>query len=223
MHSIRKFSSFVLAALVAAAALSTTAEAQRGGAPPGRGGEGRGGGGGRGRGRGPIVIMTLTSRDFQNGGVIPVKNSQAGPRELSPALEWSGVPDSTQSFVLVMHDVSNPVGNGTEDLLQWMVWNIPGSARSLDGGIPQGPNRADGSRQISASGPYYRGPAAPSTGPAHNYLFELYALDTMLDVPAVTPGQQIAPTVTRAAVEAAMAGHVRGKATLVGTFRRAAP
>jgi hypothetical protein len=184
---------------------------------------GRGGGGGRGRGRAPMVVMTLTSSDFQNGAAIPVANSQAGPKESSPALAWAGAPDSTVSFVLIEHDVSAPIGNGTDDMLHWMVWNIPASMHSLPEGVPQGANLPDGSRQISASGPYYRGPAAPPTGPAHTYVFELFALDTLLDVPAVTPGQQIQPAVTRAAVVAAMAGHVRGKATLVGIFRRAAP
>ncbi|HXG86708.1 MAG TPA: hypothetical protein VNJ02_00115 [Vicinamibacterales bacterium] len=97
-----------------------------------------------------------------------------------------------------------------------MVWNIPGTARSLPEAVPQGTQGPDGARQISASGPYYRGPGAPAAGPAHHYIFELYALDAMLDVPAV--GQS--PPLTRAAVVAAMAGKVRGKAAYVGLFRR---
>ena len=74
----------------------------------------------------------------------------------------------------------------------------------------------DGSRQISATGPNYRGPAAPASGPPHHYVFELYALDTTVDVPAVAAS----PAETRAAVTAAMAGHVRGKGVLVGLFKR---
>ena len=98
-----------------------------------------------------------------------------------------------------------------------MVWNIPGSARALPGGVPQGANLPDGSRQISATGPNYRGPAAPSrSGPAHHYVFELYALDAMLDVPAVGAS----PAQTRAAVIAAMAGHVRGKGVLHGSVQK---
>jgi Raf kinase inhibitor-like YbhB/YbcL family protein len=177
---------------------------------------GRGGGG---RGRGAIQVMTLTTTAFNDGAAIPVKNAQPG-RDVSPALAWSGVPDSNvASFALIVHDVNAPIGNGTDDMLHWMVWNIPGSTRSLPEGIPHGPNLPDGARQISASGPYYRGPAAPSTGPAHHYVYELYALDAMLDVPAV--GQS--PPLTRAAIVAAMAGHIRGKAAMVGTFKRSAP
>ncbi|HEY4303095.1 MAG TPA: YbhB/YbcL family Raf kinase inhibitor-like protein [Gemmatimonadaceae bacterium] len=211
-------------ALASLALIGSSLSAQATGTQPPAGRAGGGGGrGGGGRGRAPMVVMTLTSTDFKNGGVIPVANSQAGPSELSPELAWTDAPDSTASFVLIEHDVSAPIGNGTDDMLQWMVWNIPGATRMLKQGMPQGPNLPDGSKQISQSGPYYRGPAAPPTGPAHSYVFELYALDAMIDVAPVTPGQQIQPAVTRAAVVAAMAGHIRGKATLVGTFRRAAP
>ncbi len=171
--------------------------------------------GGRGR---AVQVMTLTSPAFQTGGTMPVRSAQPG-RDKSPALEWSGAPDSVQSFVLIVHDPSAPIGNGLDDMLHWAVWNIPGSARGLPEGIPQGGERPDGMRQISASGPYYRGPAAPATGPVHPYVFELYALDTKLEVPPVGA----APPATRAAIMAAMAGHVRAKAALVGTFRRAAP
>ena len=96
-------------------------------------------------------------------------------------------------------------------------WSPPqATARSLPAAVPQGPDLPDGSRQISASGPYYRGPAAPATGPTHHYVFELFALDTMLDVPAVGA----TPAATRAAVVAAMAGHVRGKGVLLGLYKR---
>jgi Raf kinase inhibitor-like YbhB/YbcL family protein len=202
------------AAIGALVVASQAAFAQRGADSTGRGG-GRGGGG---RGRGAIAIMTLTSPAFQNGGTIPVTHSQAG-EERSPALTWAGAPDSAASFVLIVHDPNAPIQGGIDDMLHWMVWNIPSTARSLPEGIPHGSQMSDGMRQISASGPYYRGPAAPATGPVHNYLFELYALDAMLEVPAVGA----APPATRAAVLAAMAGHVRGKGVLVGTFRRAVP
>jgi Raf kinase inhibitor-like YbhB/YbcL family protein len=172
---------------------------------------------GRG-GRGAVRVMTLSSSAFQTGGQIPLKYAQPG-HDVSPPLAWTDAPDSVVSYVLIVHDPNAPAGNATDDVLHWMAWNIPGSSRSLPEGVGQGPQLADGTRQISVSGPYYRGPAAPSTGPVHAYVYELYALDTMIDVQAV--GAQ--PAATRAAVVAAMAGHVRGKAALVGTFRRVAP
>lgn len=190
--------------------------------PAGRGGARGGGGGGRGggRGRGPIRIMTLTSTAFTDGGMIPNKYAQPG-HDHSPALSWSGAPDSTQSFVLVVHDIDAAIGDGNDDTLHWLVWNIPGTATGLSESVAQGPQLPDGSRQISASGPYYRGPAAPPTGPPHHYLFELYALDAQINIAATDNNAPVARK--RSEVVAAMATHIRGKAALVGLFRRAAP
>jgi len=100
-----------------------------------------------------------------------------------------------------------------------VLFRSPAAARQLPEGVPQGAALPDGSRQISATGPNYRGPAAPASGPPHHYVFELFALDTMLDVPAVGA----APPQTRAAVISAMAGHVRGKGVYTGTYRRRQP
>jgi Raf kinase inhibitor-like YbhB/YbcL family protein len=159
--------------------------------------------------------MTLTSTAWTDGGQIPAKHSQANG-DVSPPLTWSNVPETATSFVLIVHDLDTAVNPGTDDLLHWMVWNIPGATRALPEHVPQGATLADGSRQISATGPNYRGPAAPATGPAHHYVFELYALDATIDVPAVGAS----PAQTRAAVIAAMAGHVRGKGVFTGLFTR---
>jgi Raf kinase inhibitor-like YbhB/YbcL family protein len=182
----------------------TPAAPQRGGGP------GRGGRGARG-----IQTMTLDTTAWTDGGLIPLKYAQAG-HDVSPPLRWTNAPDPTASFVLIVHDLDAPIGDGADDLLQWMVWNIPGTSRAVAEGQPQGPQLADGSRQISATGPYYRGPGAPASGPPHHYVFELFALDAMIDVPAVGA----APPATRVAVVAAMAGHVRAKGTLVGVYKR---
>jgi Raf kinase inhibitor-like YbhB/YbcL family protein len=183
--------------------------------PPqgGRGGGGRGGGG-----RGPgnnIAVMTLTSTAFPDGGSIPRRYTQAGD-QTSPPLAWSNVPDGVTSFVLIVHDVDAAIAPGTDDTLHWMLWNVPAAARALPDGVPQADQLPDGTRQISATGSYYRGPGAATGGPPHHYVFELFALDAMINVPAV--GAQ--PAATRAAVVAAMAGHVRGKAVYVGLFKR---
>jgi hypothetical protein len=178
---------------------------------------GQRGGGGRG-GRGAIAVMALSTTAWTDGATIPPKYTQFG-EEVSPPLAWTNAPDNAASFVLIVHDPDagvNSQTSGADDVLHWMVWNIPGASRSLAEAVPQGPQLPDGTRQISQTGPYYRGPAAPATGPAHHYLFEVFALDTMLEVPAVGAS----PAETRAAVVAAMATHVRGKAVLVGVFKK---
>lgn len=183
-------------------------------APPPAGPGGPGGPGGQGR-RSAVQVMTLTSAAWPDGGQIPPRHAQNGS-EVSPPFSWNNVPDGTASFVLIAHDVDAVVGNGTDDVLHWMLWNIPGASRSLPDALPHGSQLPDGTRQISVSGPYYRGPGAAATGPAHHYVFELYALDSMIDVAAA--GQT--PAQTRAAVITAMAGKVRGKAAYVGLFKR---
>jgi len=170
----------------------------------------------RGRGgRGGVQVMTLTSSAWSDGGQIPAKYSQA-TGDVSPPLAWSNVPDNIAGFVLVAHDLDAAVNPGTDDLLHWLVWNIPGTARSLPEHVPQGATLPDGSRQISATGPNYRAPGAPASGPPHHYVFELYALDAAIDVAAVGAS----PAQTRAAVMAAMAGHVRAKGVFTGLYKR---
>jgi Raf kinase inhibitor-like YbhB/YbcL family protein len=202
------------AAYAAMAAQTATASGgaagQRGAQPPAAPGGQRGGG----RGRGAVQVMTLSSPAWRDGAEIPAKYTQAGG-EMSPPLTWSHVPDGVTTFVLIAHDVDAAIGNGTDDLLQWMLWNIPAGTTSLPEHVPGLSQLPDGTRQISATGPYYRGPGALADGPAHHYVFELFALDTTLDVPAV--GAQ--PPQTRAAIVAAMAGHIRGKAAFTGLFK----
>jgi Raf kinase inhibitor-like YbhB/YbcL family protein len=206
------YSTFALTALCSTLAIGQ----QRGAQPPANpatAAPGQRGGGGRGRGA--VQVMTLLSSAWPDGGQIPAKYTQEGD-DVSPPLTWSGAPDGIVSYVLVVHDSDAPIGNGTDDLLQWLVWNIPAAVTSFHEHAPSMSQLPDGTRQISATGPYYRGPGAPAAGPAHHYLFELFALDTMVEVPAVGAS----PPSTRAAVVAAMAGHIRGKASYVGLFKR---
>jgi Raf kinase inhibitor-like YbhB/YbcL family protein len=164
--------------------------------------------------------MILTIPAWQDGQQIPVKFTQAG-EQISPELRWSNVPAGTQSFVVNMLDPDVSVQRGTETQPHWIVWNIAATATGLPEGMKPGAEQPDGTRQISASGPQYRGPGAPATGPLHHYTFEVYALDTKIDVSPSAGTQPIdAALATRAAVMRAMQGHVIGKAVYVGLFRR---
>jgi Raf kinase inhibitor-like YbhB/YbcL family protein len=176
--------------------------------------QGQGGAGQRAGGPPPAPPMTLTTTAFADGTPIPAKYTQAG-EQVSPALTWTNTPPGTQSFVLHMHDPEVARNKTTDDQVHWLVWNIPGSATGLPEGVPQGAERPDGSRQISATGPVYRGPGAPATGPMHHYTFEIFALDTKLDVPAAADAFE-----TRVNVMKAMQGHILGKAVYMGLFRR---
>ena len=209
-RSMRSTTGFLAAALLAAGVASIGAQAPQ--TPP-AGGQGRAGGG-----RGPAVPpLIMTTSAWEDGGVIPDKYTMAaGANAVSPELKWSQVPPGTQSFALLMHDPEPVLQKGSKmDITHWLIWNIPGTATGLPEGVAQG-ELPDGSRQVSLRGNGYMGPGAPP-GPYHHYTFELYALDTKLDVPQGTP-QQAADT--RMAVVNAMDGHVLGKAVLVARFHR---
>jgi hypothetical protein len=170
----------------------------------------------------PAPAMVLTVSGFADGAQIPVRFSQAAPgaapgEGTSPAMTWTNVPPGTQSFVLNMRDLDVARNRTTEDQAHWVVWNIPATATGLPEGVPRGSQRQDGSYQISATGPVYRGPGAPATGPFHHYMFEIYALDIRLDVTPTADAFE-----TRANVMRAMQGHVLGKAVYGGLFRRPA-
>ena len=179
-------------------------------APQPAGGQGRAGGA-------PAAPLIMTSTAWPDGGVIPDKYTQAaGPAAVSPELKWSQVPANTQSFVLLLHDPEPVLNKGSKmDITHWLIWNIPGTSTGLPEGVAQG-ELPDGSRQVSLRANAYMGPGAPA-GPYHHYTFELYALDTRLEVPQGLPA---AAAPTRTAVIDAMDGHVLGKAVLVARFHR---
>jgi len=170
----------------------------------------QGKGGGKGAPKGPG--MGLSSPDFQDGGIIPDKFTQADPMPVSPRLEWTNVPEGTQSFVLIMHDPDNALNKGTDDVLHWIMFNIPGTARSLAGGLPLDAKLPDGTIQAKGiRNVGYMGPGNAAINPYHHYTLELYALDDKLS---------LGPEATRAEIMKAMEGHTTGKAVLVGRFKR---
>jgi hypothetical protein len=207
----------VIAGALEAQQAATPPAAPQSGAAQGRGGRG----GGRGRGS-AFSNLTLTTTAWSDGGYIPSRYTQIGP-EISPAIQWSAPPAGTESFVLIFHDADALAGNTTDDMLLWMLWNIPGASTGIAQSVPDGFELPNGTRQISVSGSRYRGPGASSTGPVHHYVMDLYALDTLLDVKVNPQGPQDPnPNVQniRTAVFQAMAGHVRARAAYFGLFRR---
>jgi hypothetical protein len=189
------------------------------GQPPagGPGGGGKGGGGKGGFGRGPVLSITSTA--FPDGGEIPMHNAGVGDNKL-PAFEFhwfmgtmpTTTPDTVKSYAVIFHDIENATKKGPADTLHWSAFNIPGTATGLPEGMGGG-DLPDGTRNgpgIAAGRgtPSYFGPGA-GPGPFHHYVYEFYALDTKLDLPANT---------TREDLMKAMEGHVVGKAAYVGRF-----
>jgi Raf kinase inhibitor-like YbhB/YbcL family protein len=157
--------------------------------------------------------LTLTSTSFEDGGVIPNKYTQNEASPVSPKLDWTNVPAGTVSFVLWMHDPDTALQKKTDQVLHWLVFNIPGSATGLPEGVPNTATLPDGTVQPknTRGAPGYLGPGAPAVGPYHHYTLELFALDTKLD---------LGPDATLADVMKAAEGHVLGKGVVEGRFHR---
>ncbi len=163
--------------------------------------------------------MKLMSTDVTDGKQLSAKNTcTAGADAISPALTWVQPPRGTASFTLIVHDMEPRPRKGVDDILHWMVWNMPAAANSLPAGVSSASaDLPDGSHQTNGNAGQggnfgYRPPCPPQDVPvAHHYAFELYALDEKLDLPA---------NATRADVMKAMEGHIAGHASLVAPFNR---
>jgi Raf kinase inhibitor-like YbhB/YbcL family protein len=192
--------------LAAALAFHDTATSAQGAAPAGGGGQaGQGGGGGRGRGGFNLPPLLMESDAFPDGGIVPQK--YAGRGGVQPGFKFSNAPAGTVSYAIIFHDLDVALGGNTGDVLHWVAWNIPASAN----GIPEGslpPGSVQG-LNIAKQNAYF-GPGAPPGPRYHHYVFELYALNATLDLPA---------TAGRDELLAAMAGKTVAKAAYVGRFK----
>jgi Raf kinase inhibitor-like YbhB/YbcL family protein len=154
--------------------------------------------------------LVLTSLAFLAGGEIPAAFTCEG-RDVSPALQWAGVPESAKSLVLIVDDPDAPDPKAPKmTWVHWVLYNLPPTARGLSEGVAPAslpPGTLQGTNDWKQTG--YRGPCPPIG--RHRYFHKLYALDSVLpDLGAAT----------KAAVEAAMKGHVVAQAELMGTYQK---
>lgn len=124
--------------------------------------------------------MALTSPDFEDGGISPHKFTQASVSAVSPKLDWKNVPPGTVSFALIVQDSDVALANRVDEVLHWMIFNIPGTAKGLPEGVQAAAMMPDGSIQVKNHGGLggYSGQGMGAQGPCHQYTFDLYALDT---------------------------------------------
>ena len=154
--------------------------------------------------------MKLTSPHISHQGDIPKKYTCDG-EDTSPALEWSEVPEGTQSFILIVDDPDAPdPADPKMTWVHWVIYNIPPTANSLAEGVtaqdlPQG--TLQGLNDWKRTG--YGGPCPPIG--KHRYFHKLYALDFVL------PDLNLP---TKATLENEMSGHVLSQAELVGLYQR---
>ncbi len=158
----------------------------------------------------PAMTMTLTSSAFRQGGEIPARHTCQGG-DVSPPLEWSGVPSNGKSLALIVDDPDAPDPAAPETTwVHWVLYNIPPAANGLAEGVsgaalPSGTLAGANDWQHAA----YGGPCPPVG--RHRYFFKLYALDTTLP----DLGHP-----NKATLENAMKGHVIAHAVLLGTYQK---
>ena len=152
--------------------------------------------------------MKITSPAFSEGQPIPATYTCEGA-DISPPLEWSDPPNGTVSFVLICDDPDAPMGTW----VHWVVYGIPGDARSLSENIPSTESFLDGSLQGNTDfkGRVGYGGPCPPPGKPHRYYFTLYALGSKPDLPA---------GVTKAELLETISNDVLAECNLMGTFQR---
>ena len=145
--------------------------------------------------------LALTSPAFAPGAAMPVELT-CDSTNVSPSLQWTGVPAGTVQLALT---VTDPDAKG---FVHWVVADLPAAATGIGpGAVPEGATQAqNGKGTLGGTGP------CPPQGPAHHYVFTLYALSAPSGVVA---GMSAADAIVRIT-----AAPVLSTATLTGVYQR---
>jgi Raf kinase inhibitor-like YbhB/YbcL family protein len=150
--------------------------------------------------------MEIISAAFDPGAIIPTVYTCDGA-DISPPLDWNGIPEGCLSLALISDDPDAPAGTW----VHWVYYDLPPEMPGLPEGVPPEELPSYGGRQgtndFGRLG--YGGPCPPSG--THRYYFKLYALDTLLGLP---------PGATKQQVVAVFQDHVLAEAQLMGTYTR---
>ena len=158
------------------------------------------------------MALVIKSPAFTPNGSMPIKFT-CEDDDVSPALEWSGVPERAKSLALIVDDPDAPDPKAPKMVyVHWVLYDIPPSSAGLPEGVtstrlPTG--TCEGKNDFGKLG--YGGPCPPIG--RHRYFFKLYALDAVLG--------DLGKGATKADVEKAMQGHIVAQAELVGTYQGA--
>jgi len=158
---------------------------------------------------GTAMGLTIRSDAFTHQGSIPSRYTCEG-EDVSPALQWSGVPPKTRSLVLIVDDPDAPDPAAPRmTWVHWVLYNLPGDSTGLKEAVKELPaGTREGVNDWKRTG--YGGPCPPIG--RHRYFHKLYALDTVL-------GDLGKPTKSK--LEEAMRGHVLEQTELMGTYEKA--
>ena len=150
--------------------------------------------------------IKVTSVAFQQGQPIPRQYTCAGVN-VSPPLEWSGLPKTARTIAIVVNDPDAPGGSW----IHWVLYNVPADNIGFVENVPMSETlKAGGFQGKNDFGKIgYGGPCPPSG--THRYFFKLYAVDAELPLKAGA---------TWAELDKALDDHVVGQGQLMGTYQR---
>ena len=142
---------------------------------------------------------------FDYGGAIPNQYANTGygipgAANTSLPLSWSNPPAGTSTYAITMVDMTNP----SDQVLHWLVINIPNTVSSLaEGASPS--SMPAGSTEIVP----YEGPYPPQTDGVHLYTITVWALSDSLNPGDITDYETFYNAITPISV-----GHIG----ILGTF-----
>lgn len=152
------------------------------------------------------MALEIRSRAFKPEGTIPQEYTCDGSN-ISPPIEWRGVPRNAESLVIIANDPDAPGGTFTH----WAVFNIPPTHGGLDENQPREEILRIGAQQaVNDTGNIGYGGPCPPQG-VHRYFFNVYALDTSLGLPRGS---------TADAVHEAMKGHIIDQGELMVRYKK---
>lgn len=159
---------------------------------------------------GSPVCIELSSPAFVRLGTIPLAHAGHGiGGNRSPALNWSGVPDTTQELLLIVEDADAPLPKA---FVHAIATGIPAGLTGICEGAlnGEGANAVRLGRNTFGRADYAGPRALPGHGP-HRYSFQLLALSgrVLFDRPP-----------TRDHLLKAIEGKVVGRGRLDGIFER---
>lgn len=150
------------------------------------------------------MAIKLSSTAFEDGGMIPQKFTGRGD-DMSPPLQWSGIPGGAKSLAITCNDPDAPGGN----FVHWLLYSLPAHITTLPENLPAKEILDNGAKQgitdFGSTG--YGGPNPPSG--VHRYIFKIFALDTILNLPAGASEQQL---------QKAIKGHILDEGRLTGKY-----
>ena len=161
-----------------------------------------------------VATLTVTSTDFNDGDTIPVKNTcdntDGVARGISPQLSWTGSPDTTDSFVIIMDDEVAPCGVGVNACSHWGLFNLPSDTTAVESNLDVSTITGATTSLAYDGQAGYSGPCPPS---AHEYKITVYALND-----EHPDNMNMAEPYTRAGFESGHSMHIVGQGTLTGKY-----